>query len=400
MAEVKKVVFVALGFPNPEIRRFLYSNLMLEFSKRGHEVFVIAADDEGKESKITEESGLKILRVPSLKLYGTGNILKGLSNLLLPYLYKRALKKHKIQLDFDVIIMPTPPITLIDVAFWLKKKSKGKMYLILRDIFPQNAVDLKMMKPNSFIHSFFRKKEIKLYETCDGIGCMSPANVEYVKEHNPYLEHSKLHLLPNWADLQEIKEVDAEATKAKYGLKGKCVAIFGGNMGLPQKLENIIDLAKNCREIDDLVFFLVGRGTEQGRIIKLVSDLKLTNVIIKDHLPKKEYNDILQLSDIGLISLSEDFTIPNYPSKVLAYYQFKKPVLASVDVNTDFGKMQEEIGCGLWSEAGNTMTLKENLLKLYKNKELRDEMGQRGHDHMVEHLTPAHAFETVYANIK
>ncbi|WP_222983944.1 glycosyltransferase family 4 protein [Flagellimonas meishanensis] len=400
MAEVKKVVFVALGFPNPEMRRFLYSNLMLEFSKRGHEVFVIAADDEGKQSKITVERGLKILRVPSLKLYGTGNLLKGLSNLLLPYLYKRALKKHKIPLDFDVIIMPTPPITLIDVAFWLKKKSKGKLYLILRDIFPQNAVDLKMMKPNGLIHSFFRKKEIKLYKTCDGIGCMSPANVEYVKKHNPYLDHSKLHLLPNWADLQEIVEADTEATKEKYGLKNKVIAIFGGNMGLPQKLENIIDLAKNCQELNDLVFFLVGKGTEQQRIAKLVSELSLDNVIIKDHLPKKEYNEILQLSDIGLISLSQDFTIPNYPSKVLAYYQFKKPVLASVDLNTDFGTMQEEIGCGFWSEAGDTTAFKENLLKLYKNKKLRDKMGQRGFDYMVENLTPARAFETVYATIE
>ncbi|NAY91221.1 glycosyltransferase [Muricauda sp. JGD-17] len=399
MGEVKKVIFIALGFPNPEKRRFLYSNLMLEFSKMGHDVFVIAADDEGKQSKIYHESGLKILRVPSLKLFGTGNLIKGFSNLLLPYLYKRALRRHKIPLDFDVIIMPTPPITLIDVAFWLKKKSKGKLYLILRDIFPQNAVDLKMMKPNGFIHSFFRKKEIKLYKACDSIGCMSPANVEYVKKHNPYLDPSKLHLLPNWADPQEIVEVDVEATRQKYGLQNKFIAIFGGNMGLPQKLENIIELAKNCQEIKNLVFFLVGKGTEQKRIAKMVSDLNLNNVIMKDLLPKKEYNDIVLLSDIGLISLSEDFTIPNYPSKVLSYYQFKKPVLASVDLNTDFGRMQEEIGCGLWSEAGDTASLKKNLLKLYNDKKLRDRLGQNGYDYMVNNLTPAHAFDIVYEHI-
>lgn len=395
MAEVKKVIFVALGFPNIEKRRFLYSSLMMEFQRRGHDVFVIAADDDRKHSEIVIEKGIKILRVPSLSLFGKSKIIKGLSNVLLPYLYKRALKKHKIALDFDLILMPTPPITLIDVVLWIKKKSKGKLYLILRDIFPQNAVDLNMMNPNSFIHSFFRKKEVKLYGASDLIGCMSQANIDFVKKHNPGLDTKKLHLLPNWADLDEIDEVDLSATKEQYGLQDKIVAIFGGNMGKPQKLENIVNLAKSCQDIEDLVFFLVGKGTEKERIFKMVKDLGLKNMILKDSLPKNEYNNILRIADIGLISLSEDFTIPNYPSKVLAYYQFKKPVLASVDLNTDFGTMQEEIKCGYWSEAGNIEAFKENLLKLYNNKKLREELGENGYNYLKTHLTTEIAYETI-----
>ncbi|MCL6266223.1 glycosyltransferase family 4 protein [Flagellimonas myxillae] len=399
MAEVKKVIFVALGFPNVEERRFLYSNLMLEYHYNGHDVFVIAGDNTIRRSKICLEGGLKVLRVPSLELYGNNKVIKGISNLMLPYLYKRALKKHKVALDFDLIFMPTPPITLIDVAFWLKKKTRGKLYLILRDIFPQNAIDLKMMKANSFIHSYFRKKEVKLYQTADSIGCMSPANVEYVKEHNPYLDHGKLHLLPNWADVRDIKEVDNGVGKEHFGLENKVVAIFGGNMGLPQKLENVIELAKRCREIEDLVFYLVGRGSQQKKIAKMIADSKLNNVILKEHLPKSDYNALLRVADIGLISLHEDFTIPNYPSKVLSYYQFKKPVLASVDVNTDFGRFQEEINCGLWSEAGDTEAFKENLLKLYSDAKLREKLGQNGYDYMINNLTPGHAYNTVIQHV-
>lgn len=399
MAEVKKVIFVALGFPNVEVRRFLYSNLMLEYHKDGHDVFVIAADNTIKRSAISKEGGMTILRVPSLELYGNNKLIKGLSNMLLPYLYKRALRKHKIKLDFDLIFMPTPPITLIDVAFWLKKKTKGKLYLILRDIFPQNAVDLKMMKSNGFIHSYFRRKEIKLYQTSDSIGCMSPANVEYVKKHNPYLNPDKLHLLPNWAAVKEIEEENTAATKEQFGLGGKTIAIFGGNMGLPQKLENIIDLAKSCQDLEDLVFYLVGKGTQQKKIAKLIVDLGLKNVVLKEHLPRNEYNSLLAVADIGLISLHEDFTIPNYPSKVLAYYQFKKPVLASVDVNTDFGRFQEEINCGYWSKAGDTAALKQNLLKLYNSKELRDELGQNGYDYWINNLTPNHAYKIASSHV-
>lgn len=399
MAEIKKVIFLGLGFPNVEKRNFLYSWLMLEFKRQGHDVLVLTADDNRKHSEVLMEGSLKVLRVPSTSLFGSNKLVKGISNVMLPYLYKRALKKHNIAMDFDLILMPTPPITLIDVVLWIKKKSNGKLYLILRDIFPQNAVDLKMMKPKGFIHSFFRKKEIKLYQASDYIGCMSKANVDYVKKHNAYLNPQKLHLLPNWAELAEIDYADPNATKAQFGLEGKIIAIFGGNMGKPQKLENIINLAKECQDLEDLVFFMVGRGTEKPRIAKMVKDFGLTNVIIKDSLPKEEYNNLLSLADIGLISLSQDFTIPNYPSKVLSYYMFKKPVLASVDINTDFGTDQERIQCGLWSEAGDIDAFKKNMMKLYKDKNLRKQLGENGYQYVTQNLTTEIAYKTIMSQL-
>jgi glycosyltransferase involved in cell wall biosynthesis len=395
----KKVIFLGLRVPDVKTTD-LYSDLMFEFLKNGHELLVVAPTYTGKHSQIVIENGIKVLRVPTLNLFGTNKIIKGLSNLLLPILFKRALKKHKVVIDFDLILLPTPPITLVDVGLWIKKKSKGKLYLILRDIFPQNAVDLKMMKSNGLIHSYFRKKEIKLYRACDSIGCMSPANITYVKKHNPYLSPNKLHLLPNWENLHDDSiTYDEAAIRKQYGLENKIVAIFGGNIGLPQKMENIIDLARNCQELKDLVFFIVGDGTEKDKIEKMVRSLNLPNVILKDGIPRNDYNIILSLADIGLISLNEDFTIPNFPSKVNSYYNLKKPVLASLDLNTDFGEIQEEINCGYWSEAGNTVELKKNLLKLYNSKDLRLELGQNGYNYLVENLDTTKAYEQIMRNI-
>ncbi len=395
---MKKVLFLALSFPDVSKTTHLYTDLMHTFLEKGHEVLVIApfGDDSLKKSKIVVESGMKILRVPTLNLFGGGKIEKGLSNILLPLQYKKALKRHNISLDFDLILMPTPPITLINVALWIKRKSKGKLYLILRDIFPQNAVDLKMMRNTSLIYKYFRKMEIRLYKNSDSIGCMSPANIDFVKKHNPYLDFNKLHLLINWEYVYRIEEsFNSETLKEKHGLTNKVIAIFGGNIGLPQRLENIINLAEECQDIKDLVFFIIGTGTEKSKIEKMISQLNLRNIILKDSLPRKEYNKLLSIADIGLISLNQDFTIPNYPSKVNSYYCFKKPVLASVDVHTDFGRIQEKIGCGFWSPAGDTQALKENLLKLYKSKDLREKLGQKGHAYMITNLTPEKAYDTV-----
>ncbi|WP_420322315.1 glycosyltransferase family 4 protein [Flagellimonas sp.] len=397
---MKKVLYLGLGYPDVKKSTILYTDLMQEFAKQGHEVLVVAPALNKGDYGIRTEGEVQVLRVRTLPLFNVGTIRKGLGNLLLPYQYKRAIKKYCSEFDFDLIILPTPPITLASIASWLKKKSKGKIYLILRDIFPQNAVDLGMMKENGFFHRYFRKQEERLYVASDSIGCMSPANVAYVKQHNPVVESEKLHLLPNWEKIPEsVPKEEIEIIKKKFDLTDKFVAIFGGNLGRPQKMENIINLAKSCTDYKDIFFLILGSGTEKEAIKEVIATSNLSNIRLIDRLPKKEYIQVLAAADVGLISLSEEFTIPNFPSKVLTYFGLKKPVLASLDLATDFGQMLEETKSGLWGEAGKTDNLREKLLWLYHNPEARNEMGENGHKHMAKNLTPEIAYETIISNI-
>ncbi|MDH3698771.1 MAG: glycosyltransferase family 4 protein [Flavobacteriaceae bacterium] len=400
---MKKVVFLALNYSNATSEPGMYPDLMINFLKNGHDVWVVAPSiDDKKKASLSKEAGINVLRVPTLKLFGSGLIQKGISNILLPYQFKNALKKSQIPLDFDLIIVPTPPITMIKVAFWLKKQSKAKLYLILRDIFPQNGVDLKMMSQHGLPYYYFRKLEKKLYRQSDSIGCMSPANVNYVKRHNTYVDTSKLHLLPNWETLKESHEIVEEETelRKRYGLLNKFVAIHAGNIGLPQQVENIIELAETVQHLNDLVFLIIGWGTEKNKIIALAKEKNLENVIFMDSVNRNELGKILKISDIGLISLNKNFTIPNFPSKVNAYYRYKLPILSALDANTDFGVIQENIGCGFWSVSGDTDALKKNLLRLYENEELRREMGVKGYNYMKNNLTPNHAYQTIVNQFK
>lgn len=404
---MKKVVFLALQYSSVSSEPNLYTDLMVTFHENGHEVYVVAPTlDDSNEISITIEAGVKVLRVPTLKLFGGGLIQKGISNVLLPFQYKRALKKSGLSLNFDLIIIPTPPITLISLAVWLKNQSNAKLYLILRDIFPQNGVDLKLMSKNGLAYRYFRKLEKKLYQKSDSIGCMSPENINYVKRHNNYLDHTKLHLLPNWEKLTETesdKDYDEKGKielREQYGMLDKVVALYGGNIGLPQQLENLIDLAESVRDTEDLHFLIIGWGTQKEKMKALAKEKKLDNITFLDSVTRIEFRKILKMTDIGLISLNKNFTIPNYPSKVNAYYKFKIPVLAAIDTSTDFGTQQEKIGCGLWSISGDVNSLKRNLLKLYQDEKLRHSMGQKGYDYMVNNLTPKHAYQRIAEQMK
>lgn len=381
--------------------KYLYTQLVSQFHENGHDITVVAPSYDENSTGLQIEEGIKVIRVKTLPLFGVGLIKKGIANILLPYQYKIALKKHNIGLDFDLIITPTPPITLYGVAAWLKRKSKAKLYLILRDIFPQNAVDLGMLGKNGLIHYYFRRKEKKLYAKCDSIGCMSQGNIDFVKRHNPSLDSSKLHMLPNWGDIiPNVEEHRIDELRKKEGLENKFVVIFGGNIGLPQKMENIVHLAIACKDLEDVIFLIMGKGNERQNLEKLVASKNVENLQLRAGLPQNEYMLWVQMADIGLISLSEKFTIPNIPSKALSYYNTKTPILASIDLNTDFGTILDELNVGLWAEAGNTQSLKEKLLLLYKNVELRKEMGENGFAYMKKHLSSEIAFQTIVEQTK
>jgi glycosyltransferase involved in cell wall biosynthesis len=392
-----KVLFLMISYPDVAGNTNMYTDLTAEFRKNGHEVYVAAPSQDDTSTKINEEGGIEVLRIRTLPLFNTSMIRKGIANLLLPYQYKKAIKLYFKNISFDLVVTPTPPITFIETAGYLKNKFGSRIYLILRDIFPQNAKDLGLIK-NPFIFRYFRLKEKKLYKIADSIGCMSKKNIEFVRAHNPEVSHKKLHLLPNWIRVTESAS-DRSGIKPNFDFSDKFVAVFGGNFGVPQKIEFLIDVAEKIRGNKNILFLLIGNGTEKNRVKKMVSDKNLQNVLIMDNLPKDEYLELIRDCDAGLVNLSDKFTIPNIPSRTLAYWSLKLPVLAAVDENTDYGEMLDNCEGGLWSVTGNTESYIANLLFLYNNPEKRKKMGENGFNYLVNVLTTENTYKTIISGI-
>jgi len=385
------------SFPDMNYSFNMYTTLVQEFHNHGHEVVVVAPGN--KKTGIYRENNIDVLRVNTLPLKNVLHYLKGVANLLLPYQYYYALKKFYPFFNCDLVITQTPPITLANLVYKIKKESGAQVYLILRDIFPQNAVDLGFLRKSSLLYKFFRAKEKRLYQISDHIGCMSEENIKYIAKHNPEVSFTKLHELKNFQIPFSGPRNSAEKLRGAYNLIGRFVVVFGGNMGKPQQLENVLNLASSVEDYNDIVFLLIGEGVEMKRIAKAIKEKNLTNVIIKPSLPKKDYQDLLYTCDVGLISLHINFTIPNIPSKALDYFNVGIPILASLDYATDFGKIIEENKLGLWAYADQPKILKENLLKLYKNEELRREFGKNARNYFLRNLTPQIAYDTIIEKV-
>lgn len=399
------VLFITLSDIKDLGNRGIYADVLREFSKKGHRVFVLSPTERRnreKTHKIRTDNTV-VLKVQTGNTQKTNVIEKGISTLLIEWQFMMAIQKHLSNVRFDAVVYSTPPITFAGVIEYIKRRDGAKAYLLLKDIFPQNAVDIGMMTkkgPKSIIYKMFRRKEEKLYRLSDSIGCMSQANVDFLLKHNPYIPAEIVHINPNSIDVfpYERDAMKKAEVYEKYGIPTNATTfIYGGNLGRPQDIPFVIECLKANADKSDRFFVICGNGTEYPKLEKYVEDYRPSNVLLINGLPKDEYEDFVKAFDVGLIFLDHRFTIPNFPSRLLSYMQSRMPVLACTDPNTDIGQVITEGGFGWWCESSSTAGFTAKVEEAIASN--RDAMGDKGYDYLVEHYTSAHSYDILMKHL-
>ena len=393
-------------------RRGIYTDLLRKFRSEGWEVYVVAPNERGsvswfkfQASGLVEKDGVHILGVKTLNLQKTSIIEKGIGQVLVEGQYKKAIGKFLPGIKFDLILYSTPPITFPKVIKYLKKSNpKAKTYLLLKDIFPQNAVDMGMMSKSGLkgvLYRYFRNKEKRLYELSDYIGCMSQANVEYVLKHNPEIEKNCVEVAPNSLELVDIKYEDGQKEaewyyiRKKYNLPtNKPIFIYGGNLGKPQGIDFLRKCLDDNKERQDCYFVVVGNGTEYQKLHEWHDSLnEKSTVRLMQRLPKEDYDMLVRSCDVGLIFLDHRFTIPNFPSRLLSYLEYKMPVLCATDTNTDMGRIAEKNGFGYWCESVKTEDFTSLVDKILAAD--RKTMGEKGFEFLKANYLVQNTYDAI-----
>lgn len=363
------VLFLTLVEINTLEERGIYQDLLRKFRNEGHHVTIVTPVQRrrGIDTHLMDKDGVSILQVKTLNIQKTNIIEKGIGTLAIEYQYLAAIKKYLSDITFDLVLYSTPPITLVKVVEFIKKRDGAYAYLLLKDIFPQNAVDMRMIKKGGLIYNRFRRKEKKLYEISDTIGCMSPANVNFVKNHNPQLNPQKIEVNPNAVEpLYPLSLSSQEQTdlRNRYSIPpNKKVLVYGGNLGIPQGLDFLLETIQNVRH-PEAFFLIVGDGTEYQRIADWFIQYQPSNALLLRSLPKDQYDALLSSCDIGLIFLDPHFLIPNFPSRLLSYLEMGMPVITATDPHTDIGDIVQQHECGYKVLAGDIQTMVHTIDKL------------------------------------
>ncbi|MFJ7306847.1 glycosyltransferase family 4 protein [Peribacillus frigoritolerans] len=404
MGEEMNILFLTMVNINNINRQNIYSDLLRQFRDKGHNVYVVCPREKrtNLSTEYAIENKVNFLRVKIGNITKTNVVEKGISTLRIENMFLKAIKKYIKNVIFDLVIYSTPPITFEKVIRFIKKKDGAKSYLLLKDIFPQNAVDLNMFSKISPIYWYFRIKEKKLYRNSDYIGCMSLANVNFILKHNPEITLEKVEVCPNSIEPIEIEKNKKRITeiKEKYNIPfDKTVFLYGGNLGKPQGVNFLMECLKANKFNNKVYFVIAGSGTEYTKLENFFHSEKITNAKLFAQLPKDDYEILANSCDVGLIFLDNRFTIPNFPSRLLSYMQASIPVLAATDVNTDIGEVIEEGQFGYWCESNDIEQFNKKVQELCDIK-LRKQMGVNARRYLEDNYTANHSYEIIMNHFK
>ena len=407
------VLFLTLCDFNTLNESHLYTDLLREFRKNGHRIYMISPVErrKGKKTCMIKEDKTVILKLRIGNTQKTNLLEKGISTVLIEPMFITGIKKYFSDVRFDLVLYSTPPITFCKAVEYVKKRDGARTYLLLKDIFPQNSVDLGMLSKTGargILYRYFRAKEEKLYAISDRIGCMSQANADYVLKHNSKVAkrhkrsveetgRSLVEVCPN-----SIEPVDRSIggeerllIRKKYQIPAdKTVFIYGGNLGKPQGIGFMLRCLHAQRKNENVFFLIVGNGTEYGKVQRYMERYHPSNIVLHQWLPKEDYDKVVAACDIGMIFLDHRFTIPNFPSRLLSYMQAKLPVLAVTDASTDIGKIIVENQFGWWCESDNVGAVEKRIDEILGAD--KEQAGEKAYRFLIENYGSRQVYEHIF----
>jgi glycosyltransferase involved in cell wall biosynthesis len=319
-------------------------DLAREFVAQGHRITVLTASpDLDEEARIEEDRGVRIVRLHTPLTKDIGYVRRAINEWRMPFVMRRLLSKSALAGErYDGVIWYSPTIFLGPLANSLKRASRCRAYLIVRDIFPEWAVDMGLMGKGP-PYWFFREVADYQYEVADVIGVQTPGNLAFFER---WIGDGvrRIEILQNW--LTQAPPQGCSINLAATSLAGRTILVYAGNMGVAQGMDLVLDLAERWKDRADIGFVLVGRGSDAARLRADASQRGLTNMLFFDEIDPDEIAGLYQQCHIGLVALDRRHKTHNIPGKFLSYMHCGLPALAVVNAGNDLVSMIAEADVG------------------------------------------------------
>jgi glycosyltransferase involved in cell wall biosynthesis len=393
-----RITILTVCFP-PDIisgAKLIY-DLATEMSRQGNQVTVVTLDHTLRTAlEVSKEENVTVVRVRTGKIRHASRIMRAVTEIRLSGTIWNAARCFFETHPCDLVVCYTPTIFWSGLVEKLKTINGCGSYLVLRDIFPQWAVDAGLLSKYGLAYWYFRRQELRLYRTVDVIGVESAGNLEYFSSP-PLRGRYVAEILLNWTKVEERPHARS-GLRVKWGLQDKVIFMYGGNFGVAQDMDNILRLAANLKNERSIVFLLVGEGSESERIRQEIERQGMGNILLHPAVSQKEYMEILEDCDVGLITLRRNLKTYNLPGKMLGYLELKKPILASVNPGNDLSAIIRDYNIGLACINGEDAVFRQHALQLAYDRDLRRSMGMNAHTLLEEKFNVSGAARQIVAH--
>ncbi len=363
-----KIILLCVFYPPLKVSAAIQIlDLAKEFRSQGHDVIVITPDSTLKKSfTIQNDFNIKTIRVKSGMIRDIGLFRRALNEFLMPFqMIYRLFNISYILRNNDLLVWWSPSIFFTPLILYLKILNRCKTYLILRDIFPQWAIDLGIIK-SRIIASIFKFFYNIQFLASDLVGIQSVGDAIYIPK-KIFRKKIKFEVLNNWYTPSSSSNKKIEFDLSSTILKSRKIFVYAGNIGLAQDVELLINLANSFRNNNEIGFLFIGRGSLYENLKKLINKKSLSNVVLHEEITNSEIQNIYRSCFAGLISLNSKHTTNNIPGKFISYLHSGLPVFAVVNRNNNIIDIINKNDLGIATNNINVKTLKIYLLNFINN---------------------------------
>jgi glycosyltransferase involved in cell wall biosynthesis len=369
-------------------------DLARQFAALGHRPVVIVPSSLSDQNWMIELfDGVEVLRVNAPPTRAPSFVRRAFAEMWLPFAMLRSIRKSAFRsAKWDLLVWYSPPIFFGPLIWVLRQFSGARTYLVLRDIFPEWAVDIGLLRKGP-VYLLFKAFAAFQYAMAEVIGVQTPSNLAYLSAWKS--RNRRIEVLHNW--LTVTPNIGCSIAVDKTALGGRKIFVYIGNMGVAQGMDILLDLAERLRERPNIGFLFVGRGTEFSRLVSEKASRGLDNVLFFNEIDPSEIPGLLAQCHVGLLALHPDHKTHNIPGKFVSYVQYGLPVLARVNSGTDLAHLIEGQGVGKVYVGNSVDDLKRLALELTDQDSERTRMSENGRQLGRDMFSPAAAARQIVA---
>jgi len=364
--------------------------LTQEMKKRGHDLTVITSWPKynlevGKSRNYSEkekENGVTILRIKTLPHHNVNYVVRGIAQLLMPFQFLWKLWKYEIKVEKCIIYSPPLPLALVGIVL---RFFGVKALLNLQDLFPQNAIDLGVIK-NPLQIVIFRIIESVSYKYSNIITVHSNGNLSMLLTRYPSIK-KKINVVHNWVDLENVQSKNLVDFRKNWNISHPFIAVFAGVMGPSQYLELLLYLAQQMQDDTEWLFLLVGDGQEKEKLQKMAHEKSLVNVRFEGFVSHEAYPDLLSICSVGLVCLSPLNKTPVVPGKILDYMAVGLPIAAFLQTSSDGHRIIKSAQCGFSADSADKDACVNSMRNLLSQRDSFARFGQNGKSYANKHFS-------------
>lgn len=382
-----KILIHSLTFkPDGVSTAYLYADLVSELKKLGHEIEVLTTtphynliDSELIRQPLKKKNwffyqsvydGVNVYHIPMTK---SRFILKRMIDFV--KFHVLALFSISFVKKFDIVLAPSPPLTIGIVAHILAKLKGGKAIYNVQEIYPDFAVNQGFLR-NRLLIGMLKSMERYVYRKSAAIVTIDEIFHGIISKR--IAETEKFHIIPNFVDTILYSPGSRNNSfSTEYDLNDKFVVAYAGNIGYAQNWDPVVYAAEKLKH-RPIVFLIIGDGVMKPWLKERIAEKKLGNILLLDYQPRELMPQINAAADIHTIVMNAGTDAEGFPSKTYTILSSARPIIASTGNHSPLGNFLRIAGCKRVVPLNDNEAYCQAVLKAYEERAELPQEGQNG----------------------